>query len=95
MRLLINERGSILAPVMGVMTIVLALALNYMIENRENNIVLRYDQRSTEAFYIMEAGIEDAISELLKNPGWRTGFQNKSFHNGQYSVSIVEDSPKI
>lgn len=81
-----NEKGVLLAPVLGIVTILLSLGLSYLRLSRDNITILQNDDRGQEAFYIMEAGIEDGIHSLLQNPSWRSGFQNKTFHTGNYTV---------
>ena len=90
-----NQKGVILAPVMGIMAILLALAISYLSQSGDDTAILRNDRRAIEAFYTMEAGLEDAIHELLQNPSWRTGFSEKAFHTGNYTVSVVESGSNL
>ena len=48
------------------------------------------------ALYIAQAGVHDAINELLQDPTWRTGFANKTFPAGlghKYTVSVADGDP--
>jgi len=48
------------------------------------------------ALYVAEAGVHDAISQLLLSGTWRTGFTNKEFPTGlghTYTVTLVDDPP--
>jgi len=49
---------------------------------------------SATALYVAEAGVEDAVSELLQNSAWRAGFANKAFPTGlghTYTVTLTDD----
>ena len=48
------------------------------------------------ALYVAEAGLHDAINELLLDPAWRTGFTAKEFPQGlghTYTV-VLADLPE-
>ncbi len=90
-----NQSGFFLAPVVGLMVILLSLAMTYSALNRGNTMVLRNDQQAQTAFYIMEAGIEDAIHELANSSTWRTGFSNKAFGSGTYTVTVQDVSGNV
>jgi hypothetical protein len=51
-----------------------------------------YYERSAQALSIAEAGIEDALHSLYSTATWRTGFTNKSFAGGYYTVTVTSDS---
>jgi len=45
------------------------------------------------ALYVAEAGVEDAMSELLLDPAWRKGFTDKEFPVGlghTYTVTLAD-----
>lgn len=88
-----KEKGFLLAPYLGFLLILLALGLSYMRTSGHNTMITRNDGDAEKAFYIMEAGIQDAIAQLNQNPSWTTGFNNKAFENGSYTVSIQTVSP--
>jgi Tfp pilus assembly protein PilX len=48
-----------------------------------------YYERSTQAMTIAEAGLEDAMHSLYSTSTWRTGFSQKAFANGYYTVSVA------
>lgn len=50
-----------------------------------------YVKRSAQAQAIAEAGVEDAMLQLLLNRNWRTGFTNKPFAGGSYTVTLSTD----
>lgn len=50
-----------------------------------------YQQRLGEAQAIAEAGLEDALLQLRLNPKWKTGFTDKPFAGGSYTVTVSTD----
>jgi len=51
-----------------------------------------YYERSTQAFTIAEAGFEDALHSLYSTSTWRTGFSQKAFAGGYYTVTVTTQS---
>ena len=50
---------------------------------------------AARAQYLAEAGVQDAMSELLLEPSWRTGFTDKEFPLGSghtYTVTLDDGS---
>lgn len=50
------------------------------------------------ALYVAEAGVQDAIAELLADPSWRTGFANKPFPTDlghTYTVAVTDDGGEV
>lgn len=51
------------------------------------------DARVAEAHAIAEAGLEDAMHGIYMDPLWRTGFTQKPFAGGYYTVTLSSDTP--
>ncbi len=47
------------------------------------------------SLYMADAGVEDSIKQLRADPNWSTGFSNKSFESGSYTVSIDNSSSPL
>jgi len=47
-------------------------------------------EQGTEALYIAEAGLHDTTWQLRQNSAWRTGFSDKAFGHGAYSVTLQD-----
>lgn len=93
MKNLKNQKGFLLAPFLGLLLIMLSLGLSYMRASQMNTAILRNDGDSEQAFYVMEAGLEDAMAQMRANMSWNTGFQNKVFQNGTYTVTVQDALP--
>lgn len=52
-----------------------------------------HDAREAQAQAIAEAGLEDAMHGVYMNPMWRTGFVQKPFAGGYYTVTLSSADP--
>lgn len=52
-----------------------------------------HDAREAQAQAIAEAGLEDAMHGIYMNPMWRTGFFQKPFAGGFYTVTLSTSDP--
>jgi len=43
---------------------------------------------ATQALMSAEAGLNDAFKEIRANSSWNTGFTNKAFNGGSYTVNF-------
>ncbi|MBI4369118.1 MAG: hypothetical protein HY547_02695 [Elusimicrobia bacterium] len=68
----------------------MALTINQVSRSQARESI--HVMRQAQAQAIAEAGIENALYELLQNPTWRDGFQDKPFAGGTYTVSLSTDS---
>lgn len=48
-----------------------------------------YYERSAQALTIAESGLEDALHSLYSTATWRTGFTQKAFAGGYYTVTVT------
>ena len=48
---------------------------------------------AAEAFATSEAGLNDAFAEIRNDPNWSTGFTNKAFNGGSYTVTVTGSLP--
>ena len=51
--------------------------------------------RQSQAHAIAEAGFEDALHALYQDPTWRTGFSQKPFAGGRYTVTVTSGSAPV
>ncbi len=88
-----NSRGS--GIVMCLVSVVVLSALSITSYRLTQAAVKEslYQRRGMEAQAIAEAGMEDALYQLYLNSGWRTGFSQKPFFGGYYTVTLSTDNP--
>jgi len=82
MRALKNRRGSALVVVMMFLSaFIILIGASYKLMSAEIGSSV-YQARKSAAFYIAEAGMEDALQVLTGSNTWTQGFTNKQFANG-------------
>lgn len=96
-----NRRGVILLLTLFIILLMSILVIGYLEIAATETQIMRNHKLSTQALYIAEAGIEDAIYTLRQtgNHNWDTGFTDKIFPAGSsssYTVTIDNsDDPNI
>jgi len=56
--------------------------------NTEDFQLIQNQIYSAQAQVIAEAGLNDALSEIRIDSNWNSGFSNKSFEGGSYTVDV-------
>lgn len=91
--LIVGSRGSTLVLNLLIMAVfALMAAISYKAAKTVVGDAV-YNARSAEAMAIAEAGLEDALHALALNSGWRSGFSQKAFAGGYYTVTVATPSP--
>ena len=90
--LLDNNRGSALLISLAVMAM-LALVALMAVHRSQTDFELSYNQLHEEqAFYVAEAGMQEALVAINADNDWRAGFARVGFGNGVYSVTLIDSS---
>lgn len=88
-----SRRGAVLLMTVFIIALGAALIIGFLQISTTDLQIARNTQYSTRALYIAEAGIEDALYELVLNKLWNAGFTNKAFAGDTYTVTIVNNHP--
>ncbi|MBL7170471.1 MAG: hypothetical protein ISS46_00545 [Candidatus Omnitrophica bacterium] len=84
-----NESGVVFITALVMMLILLSLGMSYLVIARTRARIASNQRAVLKAFYIAEAGLEEAIDELFTDSGWGVGFTNESFGGGTYNVFLT------
>jgi len=88
-----RKRGVVLIMVVFVVALLGAIVMGMLQMNTEEIQIMQNHIRAAEALAIAEAGLNDALAQLRLDSGWDTGFAEKPFSGGAYTV--VVESPQI
>lgn len=88
-----GKDGSTLVLNVLIMTVFAMTAVIVYASAKSQVKAVVYDAREAQAQAIAEAGLEDAMHEIYMNPLWRTGFVQKPFGAGYYTVSLSSADP--
>jgi hypothetical protein len=84
-----NKKGSVLLVSVFVSALFGAMVVGMMQLNTEEMMLTGNYIELTKAAAIAEAGLNDAYYEIRLNNAWTTGFSNKSFSSGTYTVTVA------
>jgi Tfp pilus assembly protein PilX len=84
-----NKKGSVLLVSVFVSALFGAMIVGMMQLNTEEAMLTSNYIEITKAIAIAEAGLNDAYYEIRQNNAWTTGFTNKSFGSGTYTVTVT------
>ena len=88
-----EKNGSVLIVVVFAIALMAALVAGILQLNTEQIQLMKNEVFAAQANAIADAGLADAFSQLRSNPNWNTGFSNKSFGGGSYTVTVTGTSP--
>lgn len=80
--------GSVLLVVIFVIALLSAVVIGIVEMNTEELQLVQNQIYAAEARAIAEAGLNDAFSELRDDSAWTTGFTDKAFGGGSYTVVV-------
>ena len=87
-----NQSGSALLITMALMVMLTLLSI-VAVNRSTTDIELSYNQlHSDKAFYVAEAGIKRAFTELQEDEFWTAGFVKQSIGDGIYNVTVIDSS---
>lgn len=93
-----SERGAILVLVLFLMAMTTPLVC-LMLESHASHIRCAHNNvEGMMALYVAQAGIHDAVNELLQDADWRDGFTDKVFPAGAgntYTVTVEDGESGI
>ena len=87
------RRGAILLVILFLMALTAPLLCTAFEGQAMGLRCVHNDISARNALYIAEAGVNDAIAQILLDPSWRTGFSNKEFPAGSghtYTVTVQD-----
>lgn len=79
----------VLIMVVFVVALLGAIIMGMLQMNTEEIQIMRNHVRSVEALAIAEAGLNDVLAQLRVDSTWDTGFVDKPFCGGAYTVTVA------
>jgi len=89
MKVKLRNNGSVLLIAVFVIAMLSALVMGMLQMNTEEIQLMQNQIYAVQARAIAEAGLNDALSELRADSSWRSGFANKAFPCGSYTVTVT------
>ncbi|MDT8301021.1 MAG: hypothetical protein RQ760_06010 [Sedimentisphaerales bacterium] len=90
-----KNNGAVLLMTIFATAMLSAITIGILQINTEEIQLMRNQIYAAEAMAIAEAGLNDAFSELRVDSSWNSGFNNKSFNSGTYTVNVSGSIPNL
>ena len=87
--------GSALLITIFATALLSAITIGILQINTEEIQLMRNQIYAAEAQAIADAGLNDAFSELRVDSSWNSGFSNKVFDDGSYTVTVSGSLPNL
>jgi Tfp pilus assembly protein PilX len=90
-----TNKGSVLLISIFIIALLAAVVTGMLQINTEEIILMHNHISAAKAMAVAEAGLNDAFSELRSDSSWTTGFTDKAFDAGSYTVTVAGSLPNI
>ena len=88
-----KNNGSVLLITVFVVSFLSAMVMGMLQINTEEIQLMQNQLYAAEALATAEAGLNDALGEIRIDSSWTTGFTDKSFNAGSYTVTVTGTLP--
>jgi hypothetical protein len=90
-----NRTGSVLLVVVFAIALLTTLVTGMLQMNTEELMLMQNQVNAAETLAIANAGLNDALVELRNDSSWNTGFTDKTFFDGTYTVTVSGILPSL
>ncbi|MHC4431750.1 MAG: hypothetical protein ACYTBS_07915 [Planctomycetota bacterium] len=90
-----KNNGTVLVMTIFIVALMSAVVIGILQMNTEQIQLMHNHVCAAEAVATAEAGLNDAFAELRADSSWSTGFSNKPFNGGSYTVTVSGSLPSL
>ena len=90
-----NRNGSVLLVVVFAVALLTVLVSGMLQINTEELMLMQNQVNAARTLEIANAGLNDAFAKLRSDSSWNTGFTDKSFSGGTYTVTVGGALPSL
>jgi Tfp pilus assembly protein PilX len=88
-----RNSGAVFLMVVFAIALITTITVGIMMMTTEELQLMQNQLFAAEAFETAEAGLNDAFAQIRSSSSWTTGFINKAFNNGSYTVTVTGTLP--
>lgn len=92
MKVMRKNNGSVLLMTVFAIALLATLTMGILQMSTEEIQLMQNQIYAADALAIAEAGLNDAFSEIRVDSGWVTGFTDKAFNSGSYTVTVADSN---
>ncbi|MHC5060839.1 MAG: hypothetical protein ACYTFK_07135 [Planctomycetota bacterium] len=89
-----KNKGTVMLIAIFAIALLSAVVIGVLEMNTEELQIMSNQIYSAHAVAVAEAGLNDAFAQIRSDDTWTTGFTNKAFNNGLYTVDVAGSLPK-
>jgi len=90
-----DYKGSVMVLIVFVVALLSAMVVGILQMITEEIQVMRNQICSAQAQAVAEAGLNDAFAEIRADSSWNSGFTDKVFNGGSYTVTVSGALPNL
>ena len=95
MKVKVKNNGMVFLITVFVIALLAVLTMGILQMNTEEIQLMQNQIYAAEALATAEAGLNDAFYELRANSSWSSGFTDKPFNNGSYTLTVAGSPPYL
>ena len=84
--------GSVMLMAVFAIALLSVLVMGMLQMNTEEIQLMQNQVYAAEALATAEAGLNDALAEIRADSSWTTGFTDKAFNGGSYTVDVNDST---
>lgn len=90
-----RNNGTVLVMSVFIVALLSAVVIGMLQMITEEIQLMRNQIYSVQAVAVAEAGLNDAFAEIRADSNWATGFTDKTFDGGSYTVAVTGSLPNL
>jgi len=88
-----KNNGVVFLIVVFAIALVATITMGILVMTTEEVELIDNQLYAAQAMCAAEAGLNDAFASIRSNSSWTTGFTNKAFNGGSYTVTVTGTLP--
>jgi Tfp pilus assembly protein PilX len=88
-----KNNGAVFLIVVFAIALLMTITVGILVMTTEELQLMQNQLYAAQAMCTAEAGLNDAFAQIRSNSSWTTGFTNKAFNSGIYTVTVTGTLP--
>jgi Tfp pilus assembly protein PilX len=93
MRIRKKNKGVVFLIVVFAIALLTTITVGILVMSTEELQLMQNQLYAAQAMCTAEAGLNDAFAQIRSSSSWTTGFTNKAFNGGSYTVIVTGTLP--
>jgi type II secretory pathway component PulK len=93
MKMRMKNNGTVFLIVVFAIALFTTITVGILVMTTEELQLMENQLYAAQAMCTAEAGLNDAFAQIRSSSNWTTGFTNKAFNSGSYTVTVTGTLP--